>query len=89
LLVVCSSVGWKANSASWTTGKGGVVENLRSRRMSARRSSPPGIALVAASFIVGNLPVSKVEADGNLYATASEGGTYHAGVVLVFEVTPN
>jgi len=57
--------------------------------MSARRSSPPGIALVAASFIVGNLPVSKVEADRNLYATASEGGTYHAGVVLVFEVTPN
>jgi len=57
--------------------------------MSARRSSPPGIALVAASFIVGNLPVSKVEADGNLYATASEGGTYNAGVVLVFEVTPN
>jgi hypothetical protein len=36
----------------------------------------------------GNNPVSNVilDADGNLYATASEGGAYNAGVV--FEITP-
>jgi hypothetical protein len=30
-----------------------------------------------------------LDADGNLYATASEGSTYNAGVLLVFEITPN
>jgi hypothetical protein len=57
--------------------------------MSVHRNSPPRIAFVAPSFIAGNLPVSNVmlDADGNLYATASPGDSYNAGVV--FEITPN